>query len=104
MGWVSADFRGFSADVQLPEHPLEVESAGGIDEYLAGIDRPYTFGGPTLRRARIAAVLGEQERAVNLLRDAFTRGTNYGIGLHRDPELASLRNYPPFQELLRPKG
>ncbi len=82
----------------------EREEALRIDEYLAGIDRPYTFGGPTLWRARIAAVLGEQERAVNLLRDAFTRGTNYGIWLHRDPELASLRDYPPFQELLRPKG
>ena len=82
----------------------EVEEARRIDDRLAAIDRPYVFGGPMLWRARIAASLGEQERAVNLLRDAFSRGTNYGIWLHRDRELALLRDYPPFQELLRPKG
>ncbi|MFB3111583.1 MAG: hypothetical protein ACE10G_06085 [Gemmatimonadales bacterium] len=82
----------------------EIEEARRIDDRLAAIDRPYVFGGPMLWRARIAASLGERERAVNLLRDAFGRGTNYGIWLHRDPELASLRDHPPFQELLRPKG
>ena len=82
----------------------EIEEARRIDDRLAAIDRPYVFGGPMLWRARIAASLGERERAVNLLRDAFGRGTNYGIWLHRDPELASLRDYPPFQDLLRPKG
>ena len=80
------------------------EEALRIDEYLAGIDLPYTLGGPTLWRARIAAVLGEQERSVNLLRDASNQGVGYGIWLHRDAELALLRDYPPFQELVRPKG
>ena len=75
-----------------------------MDDRLAAIAEPYVFGGPTLWRALIAASLGERERAVNLLRDAFGRGADYGIWLHRDPDLASLRDYPPFQELLRPKG
>ncbi len=34
------------------------------------------------------------------------KGVNWGYGLwlHRDIDFESLRDYPPFQELLRPKG
>jgi hypothetical protein len=41
---------------------------------------------------------------VSLLRDAFAQGVAHGAYLHADIDLEPLREYPPFQELLRPKG
>ncbi len=80
------------------------DGASDIDARLATIERPYLYGQATLWRARIAAVLGEPERAVVLLRNAFAEGLRYGIWLHRDIDLESLRDYAPFRELMRPKG
>jgi hypothetical protein len=59
-------------------------------------------------RATIAARLGDREDAVRLLKDArAASGTVWGpahfIWMHRDPDLASLRGYPPFEALLAPK-
>jgi predicted Zn-dependent protease len=71
---------------------------------LATIERPYLFGEPTYRRACIAALAGDRERAVSLLRDALAQGLSYGTRLHVDQDLEPLRDYPPFQELIRPKG
>jgi hypothetical protein len=47
---------------------------------------------------------GERDTAVTLLRQAFAEGLDYGIWLHRDMDLESLRDYEPYQELVRPKG
>jgi len=60
----------------------------------------------TKSRARIAAVLGEQEKAMALLRDWFDMDPNWdGYMLtHSDIDFESLRDYPPFQEFMRPKG
>jgi hypothetical protein len=59
-------------------------------------------------RATIAARLGDREEAVRLLKDARAAGgTVWGpahfIWMHKDPDLASLRGYPPFEALLAPK-
>ena len=51
-------------------------------------------------RAQIAVALGERERAMVLLRQV-DRGLG---GLHEDPLLEPLWDYPPFRELMRPKG
>jgi DNA-binding SARP family transcriptional activator len=55
-------------------------------------------------QARIMAQLGDRRRAVALLREAFARGQIFSTGFHRDRWLAPLRGYPPFEELMRPKG
>jgi DNA-binding SARP family transcriptional activator/TolB-like protein len=60
-------------------------------------------GEATYARARIAALLGQRERAVSLLRRAFDEGHGK-IFVHFDPDLESLRGYAPFDELLRPSG
>jgi len=73
-----------------------------LSEELTGIDLPYLFGVHTYSRACIASLLGEQEQAVDLLREAFTQGRPFGAYLHRDMDLEPLRDYPPFQELLWP--
>ena len=48
--------------------------------------------------------VGEKERAVALLKEAFSQGLDYGVYLHRDIDLEPLWDYQPFKELLRPKG
>jgi DNA-binding SARP family transcriptional activator/TolB-like protein len=60
-------------------------------------------GEATYARARIAALLGQRERAVSLLRRAFDEGHGK-IFVHFDPDLESLRGFAPFDELLRPTG
>ena len=57
----------------------------------------------TYWRARLAAALGEREMALDLLRKALGEGAGYGLFLHQTTEFKSLRDYPPFQELVRPK-
>jgi tetratricopeptide (TPR) repeat protein len=81
--------------------------ASRISNELAALDRPYLWGSNTCWRARIAAVLGDRERAVELLRQAFNEGLtngNYDVSFHTDTDFALLRDHPQFQELTRPKG
>jgi hypothetical protein len=40
---------------------------------------------------------------VALLRTAFAEGREFDLWLHRDVDLESLRDYPPFVTLTRPK-
>jgi serine/threonine-protein kinase len=80
------------------------EEALRISEELKNIDRPFLFGSHTYWCACISSLLGQREQAVALLREAFAQGYRYGVHLHRDMDLEPLRDYPPFQELLRPKG
>jgi len=54
-------------------------------------------------RARIHALLGERERAIALLWEALGQGYPHFHGLHTDLAFASLRDYPPFEELVKPK-
>jgi tetratricopeptide (TPR) repeat protein len=88
--------------------------ADRIDAWLGGLDRPYLLGANTVWRARIAAVLGDSDRAVDLLRAAFAQGVRHGtagtpVGSavvtspgHADIDLLPLRDYPPFRRLMRP--
>jgi hypothetical protein len=60
-------------------------------------------GRATYARARLAALLGKREHAVALLRNAFDEGLIGRLFIHLDPDLESLRDYPPFVELFRLK-
>jgi TolB-like protein len=53
--------------------------------------------------ARVAALQGHRDEAVALLRKALDRAVERHF-LHIDPDFESLRDYPPYQELMRPKG
>ncbi len=75
-----------------------------ISDELAALDQPYLWGENVMWQARVAAVLGHREQAVELLRSAFNEGLVYGIWLHREIDLESLHDYPPFQALMMPKG
>jgi serine/threonine protein kinase/TolB-like protein len=73
-----------------------------IDTKLKNINRPYIYGNHTYWRARIAALLGEKEPAIRLLRDALAQGLSHSR-MHADIGLESIWDYPPFKELLKPK-
>jgi hypothetical protein len=61
-------------------------------------------GRNTLWRARIASLLGDKQDAYELLKESLKQGQSYDYGLHREMDFEPLRDYKPFQELLKPKG
>ncbi|MBL7135976.1 MAG: protein kinase [Candidatus Marinimicrobia bacterium] len=80
------------------------EKANRILEELHSKDESYLFGSHLYWCARIAAVLGEQKRAVDLLREAYGQGWGYGMYELLEMDFESLHNYKPYIELMRPKG
>jgi len=81
-----------------------VEEARAISEELEKLDRPYLFGRHTYNRARIVSLLGEKQQAVDLLNQAIREGLSFGIYVIQDQDFLPLRDFPPFQEFLKPKG
>jgi tetratricopeptide (TPR) repeat protein len=81
--------------------------ASAAEDGLATLRRvtgAFRFGRHLIWAARIAALLGKHDDALNHLRGAFARGAPYGVDLHTDIDLQPLANDPRFRELLRPKG
>lgn len=83
----------------------DTEKALRISKELENLERHPVSSLPVpIWQAHIAAVLGEKARAVNLLQEAVSNGLWHGPWLHADPDWEPLRDYPPFRELMRPKG
>jgi tetratricopeptide (TPR) repeat protein/predicted Ser/Thr protein kinase len=80
------------------------EKALKISQGLKDNKTPYLFGNPNYWRARIAALLGDKEGAVNMLREAIKQGLDYTDLYFYPQDFESLRDYPPFQQLMKPKG
>ncbi len=87
---------------------------GDRDEALriAGVlendKRTYLSGRPTLWRARIASLLGEKELAVRLLQEPLSQSVTYQVVRENyiDPDMdcEPFHDYPPYIELMKPKG
>ena len=80
------------------------DEAMRISGELQRMSGPYLFGMNTYGRACIAAVLGDRQGAVNLLRESIAEGRPYTMGIHREIDFESLWDFAPFRELLKPKG
>ena len=80
------------------------EEAIAISTRLENDQRPYLYGDNMYACACISAQLGEHDRAMEFLRDAFARGFRSYFRLKWDMDLEPLRNEPEFKELLRPAG
>ena len=81
--------------------------AARLDQLLVTLERPLGRGQAIYWRACIAALLGERDTAVDLLKRALDAGYVYQVRFldaHLEPSFAALRAYPRFQDLLRPKG
>ncbi len=80
----------------------DTAAARRAESWLASLEGPYLFGAPEVWRARIAAVLGEHDRAVALL-EAGLEEANFGRWVHNDPDFLPLHDHPGFRELIRPQ-
>jgi DNA-binding SARP family transcriptional activator/tetratricopeptide (TPR) repeat protein/TolB-like protein len=81
----------------------ERTEAERFDAWLRDLDQRYLWGTATLHRARISAALGDEDRAVDLLRSAFGEGLQHGTSHHLNVEFEALRDHPGFIELMRPR-
>jgi serine/threonine-protein kinase len=109
-GYLGAIGDGSPDDVDCPGYVGALAARRGdraaamaADSTLAALGRPSLLGRDTLWRARIAALLGDRERAVALVRQALQAGQMYPT-LHGQADLSSLGDVPAFQELIQPKG
>ncbi|MFL5403111.1 MAG: ATP-binding protein [Gemmatimonadales bacterium] len=88
-------------------HAGDSTEARRVERALASAVRPYLFGSATYARARIKTALGEKAAAVDLLRAAWFQGRPLAFDdrdnedVHCDPEFDSLRDFYPFQALMR---
>ena len=55
------------------------------------------------KRARIAGACGDREEAMRLMRKAVNQGYRYWK-FHYEIDFEDMRDYPPFQDFLRPLG
>jgi len=82
----------------------ETDRATQVSGGLPAGESPRAQGWGTYWQASIAAHLGEEEMAVELLAEAFSKGYPYGVSLHSTMNFEPLWDYPPFQDLIEPKG
>jgi predicted Zn-dependent protease len=73
--------------------------ASRLEQQRLAADPPPKY--PLFAQARIAAQLGDAERAVRLLRQALG---GQGLDLHMVPDFEPLATDPGFREFIRPKG
>ena len=78
--------------------------ADSIARRLVADSRPWLFGGPRAYAARIAAVKGDREGAIALLRQALREGYARLYSLHAEHDFESLRDFPAFREILKPRS
>lgn len=73
---------------------------------LGKVHGRWLFGEPALWRARIEAVLGRDDRAMSLLREAFAggQGARAWHTLHASRDFDGLRDREDFQKLSRPRS
>jgi hypothetical protein len=111
LGHVQSESEHLSADIAQLGYIGAIAARQGdrlealrIDRVLAQTKRRYLLGGHTSWRARIHTLLGDRDRSIELLRAAFGEGYPYSPSLHTDLAFEALRDYPPFQGLMKPKG
>ena len=76
--------------------------AAAWSDSVAAIPGPYRFGNGFYWQARIAALSGRPDDAVQLLRHALRDGLGRHHQIHAEPDFQSLRGHPAFRELLAP--
>jgi tetratricopeptide (TPR) repeat protein len=88
----------------IAAHNGDHEEARRIFKNLPESDHPGSAADRAYWQAAIAAHLGEEERAVDLLRESFSLGKDHTLEDHIDVDLEPLWDNPEFRELIRPKG
>jgi tetratricopeptide (TPR) repeat protein len=84
----------------IAAHRRNVATARKVIDELAQMNRPYVRGAHTFARARVAAALGDREKTVDLLREAFAEGQPLAWPVHDDYAFEPVRGYAPFETLV----
>jgi hypothetical protein len=103
------DYKGMLATAYARDG--QSDAARRLDAQLARISEPYLNGLPTIWRARIAARLGDQNAAVQLLVTAFRQGTIFipafpaytGSFWHTDPDFEQLAANGAYLRAIAPR-
>jgi tetratricopeptide (TPR) repeat protein len=95
----SASVKAHAALGALAVRRGDQAEAARMDEWLAHRTNPSA----SYARARLAALRGDRDEAVRLVRQSLQHGLRGVMFLHLDPDFESLRDYPPYRELIRPK-
>ena len=83
----------------------DVAAANAVSAGLGRLRDRSLFGEPTYWRARIAALLGHRQEAVDLLREAFAQGYLFSqFNVHACPDFEVLAADPAFRQLVRPEA
>ena len=88
-----------AAAARLGNFPYATE----IGAQLGGMRKPYLLGEHRCWQARIAALLGQPNESIRLLRDAVDEGVGYGLWLGADRDLAVLHGRADFEDFVRPR-
>jgi len=96
----SIGYVGYLAAVEARRGNREV--ALRIAASLAEMQRPYLFGEITFWHARIAAILGDYEAAVEYLHQADAEGRRFDSGDEFNVDLQELGGYQPYRDWASP--
>lgn len=94
------EYRGFLG--VLAARSGDRTEALAVERSLGELRAPSLLGRHTYWRSRIAALVGEPERAVKLLRESLQQGREY-FPIHLEADFETLRALQSFQELMRVK-
>ncbi|MCB2222013.1 MAG: hypothetical protein KQI35_16625 [Bacteroidetes bacterium] len=101
------DFLGYLGVIAVRQK--QEAEAEEIYMELVEFDHPYLYGRKEFWLARMEALRGNREHAVELLRQSIRQGAAlwymdyFTTSLNELPDFESLRDYPPFKELIKPK-
>jgi tetratricopeptide (TPR) repeat protein len=79
------------------------EEARRVIDRLGAIEQRNLRAYNTWGQGLITAILGDRDEAVRLFQDAFANGRAYDIWVHREPALADMWGYGPFDALMAPR-
>ena len=80
----------------------KADKAVGVIEELESKIGPFNYGEAEYHQARIYALLGEKEKAIDLIGKAIARGFKYDLWVtfDHDPDIMSLKDHPEYIRLM----
>ncbi|MFC1628865.1 protein kinase [Gemmatimonadota bacterium] len=64
---------------------------------------PYDLGQSEYMQATVFCLLGDHDRAINLLKEAHNKGLTYSSTMRFHIDLSTMAGFPPWEEFIRPK-
>jgi hypothetical protein len=97
---ISAAHDGNRKTAMLADSVLQLVAKPGGDKRYGRMPLPLSL----YHRAEIAALLGDRDRAIGLLGDAFANRLRYNTYVHSDQAFASIRKDLRYVRLMTPRG